>query len=57
MRMESLVSIGTVHAVVEIRILIAIFVDIDDDGNVVAEVIVILVCKILTTILTLPLMY
>ena len=57
MRMESLVSIGTVHAVVEIRILIVIFVDIDDDGNVVAEVIVILVCKILTMILTLPLMY
>ena len=51
--MESLVSIGTVHAVVEIWILIEIFVDIGDDGSVVAEVTVILVCKILTMILTL----
>ena len=53
--MESLVSIGTVHAVVEIQILILIVVDIDDDGSIVAEVIVFLVCKILTMILTLTL--
>ena len=51
--MESLVSTGTVHAVVGIQILIAIVVDIDDDGSVVAEVILIVACKILTMILTL----
>ena len=56
MRMESLVSIGTALAGVEIPILILIFVDIDDDGSVLAEVILIFVCKILTKILTLTLL-
>ena len=53
--MVSLVSIWTVRAVEEILILIVIFGDIDEDGSIVAEVMVVFVCKILTMILTLTL--